>query len=130
MKEKTLMRISLIGSIVSLIALYILSLQIHYTAHAISDINEGMLGRTVNVSGTITDIRAHKNGHLFLTIRDDTGTIKVVLWETLVDSLKYSGMNISEISRGRRIRIIGDVDIYKGQLEIIPKAPRDVKLLP
>ena len=128
MNENTLMKVCFIGSILSILFLYILSFNIHYSAYVISDINENMLGRTVNVSGVITDVYSHKNGHIFLTIRDDTGTIKIVLWDRIVDALSSKGINASSFKKGARIQVVGDVNIYKGELEIIPSKP-DVKLL-
>lgn len=117
MDDKSLMRFSLLGAIIGIIALYFLCLYISYPHVKIGEIEKSMVGKAVNITGNITDVYFHKDGHVFIMLEDETGRIKVILWESIV---KSSRINVSEIKCGRRLQIVGTVEMYKGETEIIP----------
>lgn len=119
MDEKFLMKVSLTGVLVSLVLLYVITIQ-NLSFHVkIGEIDKSFIGRTVNVTGEITGVFESK-GHIFFDLKDDTGKIKVVLWEDTVEFLDINNVNVSEIKNGNEINIIGNVQLYKGELEVIP----------
>ena len=120
MDDKKIIRLCLIGSVLSIIALYFISMQITAEALKVGDITEQLAGRTVNVTGEVSNLYLHKNGHVFLNLVDGEDKVRVVIWESIVEQLKYSGMDVSEISNGDRIQVVGTVEMYQGEPEIIP----------
>ena len=57
-----------------------------------------------------------------LWIQDGTGELLIFVPERMVDYLPAG------LGTGVRLRITGEVDIYQGQLEIIPQAGGDVEV--
>ncbi|UCC91472.1 MAG: exodeoxyribonuclease VII large subunit [Candidatus Aenigmatarchaeota archaeon] len=119
MDERNLMKISVIGVSISLVLLYIVTSQVFSFSVKIGEIDKSFIGKTVNVTGEITRMFQSK-GHVFFDLKDDTGKVKVVLWEDTLEFLDINNVNISEIRNGKNINIIGDVQSYKGELEVIP----------
>lgn len=115
-----MLRISLIGSILGLIALYFIVLNISSVHVKIGEVTGKLIGSVVEVEGEVKDFYEHKNGHFFFNLKDDTGEIRVAIWENVVEELRLSGVNISEIRNGARMEITGTVELYRGELELIP----------
>lgn len=72
------------------------------------------------IKGEVIEIREHKNGHLFLTVKDKSGKIQVPIF-------KNNNINQSKIKQGAIYEITGKVNRYNGELEIIPKDDGDIK---
>ena len=87
MNEKTLGRISVIGTCIGIVALYIITNQIFSSYVNIGDIDKSFIGKTVNITGEISDL-SKTNGNYFMRIRDETGEIKIVLWSDTIELLK------------------------------------------
>lgn len=119
MNEKALVKVYVIGVFISLILLYLITLQNFYFYVKIGEIDKSFVGKTVNITGMITGIFEH-NGNMFFDLKDDTGKIKVVLWKDTIELLNINNVNVSEISNGNTVNIIGNIQLYKGELEIIP----------
>jgi len=77
-------------------------------------------GRIFLVEGTVA--RVEGNGWLRLWLADGTGEILVFVPERAVEYLPAG------IGPGVGLRITGEVDIYRGELEIIPLAGADVEV--
>lgn len=120
MNEERMLRISLIGSILGLIALYFIVLNISSVHVKIGEVTGNLIGSVVEVEGEVKDFYEHKNGHFFFNLKDDTGEIRVAIWENVVEELRLSGVNISEIRNEARMEITGTVELYRGELELIP----------
>ena len=119
MNERNLVKISVIGVSISLVLLYLITSQIFSSSVKIGEIDRSFVGKTVNITGEVTRIFQSK-GHVFFDLKDDTGKVKVVLWEDTLELLEINNVNTSEIRNGKSINIIGDVQLYKGELEVIP----------
>ena len=119
MNENALMKISIIGLSVSIVILYFFT-NYNFSLHVkIGDIDRSFIGKTVNITGEITDLYSSK-GHLFFDVKDETGGIKVVLWNETLELLDISKINTSEITEGKGINVVGNVQLYRGELEVIP----------
>ena len=127
MNEVRLGKISFICVVFGLIILYFLVKNPHYFHVNIGDINSAYVGRIVNITGEITGLTENE-GNLFFSAKDKTGEIKVVLWSDTIGLLKLKGMNIDDIENGKAINIIGNIQLYRGELEVIPMRGK-VKLL-
>lgn len=119
MNEKQLMKISAVGIIICFIILYLISIQDLSVDVKIGDIDRSYIGKTVDLTGEINNIFTN-NGDVFFDIEDETGSIKVVLWEDTLDLLRMKNVNVSEMENGKSINIQGEVQVYKGELEVLP----------
>lgn len=128
MKEDTLMKMCGVGSVICIIALYFISVNMEYGNMNIGEITGHMTGNVVNISGKVYNLKVHKDGHLFFDLADDTGNIKVVMWESVKNEMELSGTNISSLINGAELEITGTVEMYRGALEILPLGSR-VKLI-
>lgn len=120
MRERFLMRISFMGSIIGLIAIYMIVSQMDYSSVKIGSITGEMIGETINITGAVRDVFVHEDGHIFVSLFDDTGEIKVIIWSDTAKELSET------IEKGKYVNFIGNVNLYKGELELIA---REVKLM-
>ncbi|MGB9561767.1 MAG: OB-fold nucleic acid binding domain-containing protein, partial [bacterium] len=90
---------------------------------AIGKIDKSYVKKSVEISGKITRVKDIKNGKLF-ELSDETGKIDVVIWRK---ALKYV-KNPELIAVGNEATLKGEVDEYKGTLEIIIKRGEELKL--
>ena len=72
-------------------------------------------GSNVKLSGNITGMYVHE-GNVFFTLSDNGCEIKTVLWSSTIDEPNRN------ISNGENVSVMGMVDSYKGELEIIAKS--------
>ncbi|MFH1445039.1 MAG: exodeoxyribonuclease VII large subunit [Nanoarchaeota archaeon] len=128
MNEQQLIRMSLIGAVVGIIALYFVSTFTVSAAINIGEVTGNMIGGAVTVSGEIKDLYEHEDGHVFFTLKDNTGEIKTILWDETVKQLELNGVIVSKLENGDNIQITGEITTYKGELEIIPLGSR-IKIL-
>ena len=82
------------------------------------------VGRLAVLHGLVTRSERLSSG-LRLLLDDGTGSITVVLWDDVW------GGHISEqaVPTGVQVRVTGEVEIYRGELELIPLRAVDVELL-
>ena len=120
MDDKLVIRICLIGSVLSIIALYFAAFSMGSESVKVGEITGNLAGMVVNVSGQASEIYIHKNGHVFFNLREGKDKVRVVVWESDVERLAYSGVNIMQLRNGDRIQIVGTVEIYQGEPEIVP----------
>jgi DNA/RNA endonuclease YhcR with UshA esterase domain len=125
-KESSLNRFCLIGAIVGIALLYAYSFFGVHEEMRIDDIDSSMVGSAVNVSGRAEDVYFHGDGHVFFTLNDGTGEIKVVLWKDVAMQLELTGSR--RIRDNKSLNIEGRIEKYKGELELIPSA-RGVKFI-
>jgi DNA/RNA endonuclease YhcR with UshA esterase domain len=87
---------------------------------AVSTVTPADEGRIFAVAGTV--IRIEGRGWLRIWIQDGTGELLIFVPEREVEYLPTG------IGAGVRLRVTGEVDIYQGQLEIIPLTGADVEI--
>ncbi|MCI5726596.1 MAG: exodeoxyribonuclease VII large subunit [Clostridium sp.] len=88
----------------------------------IKDVTADIKDKIVTIQGTIINIEEHKNGHLFLTVKDDTGEILVPLFVN-------NEINFEKIQLNNKYQFKGKVDIFNEKLEVIPEQDSDVNLI-
>ena len=89
-------------------------------ARRAADITPSDEGRIFAVAGSVS--RAEGDGWLKLCLRYDSGEILVFVPQRTVPYLPIG------LGPGARLRVTGKVDIYRGNLEIIPLAAADVEV--
>ena len=119
MNERSMAKISATGSVFCIILIYLLTLSVSSLHVKIGELDKSYTGKIVNVTGQVRGV-FRNGGHVFFTLQDETGSVKVVLWEDTLDALKIKGVDIESIKDGAHINIVGSVQIYRGELEVIP----------
>lgn len=118
--ERGLLKVSLVGTIVGLVALYFVVGTLVVESRNIGDVASSSIGSSVSVNGTISGMRT-SDGNMFFTLDDGTGKIKVVLWKNVLDRLVLKGFDLEKIKDGEKVMVEGSVEGYKGEMEIIGK---------
>ena len=120
MEEATLKKLAILCCIIGLFLLFYTSNQIQECVD-ISTITIDDIGRQLRVCGTITSRRVSSN-HIFLDVKDKTGTIKFVIFNTTAQKLNKPGANPYGIRIGHEMNASGVVEEYPkgtGRLELI-----------
>jgi DNA/RNA endonuclease YhcR with UshA esterase domain len=78
----------------------------------------------VTISGRIIKASSFSSGMRY-TLDDGTGTITLLLWSDVVESVK----NSEAFKVGARVQATGQVSVYNGALEVAPGKGSDVVLL-
>lgn len=93
-----------------------------YDIGAISGEYEGQRvmieGEVVRVEGLSSAVKVH--------LSDDTGQVVVFIWRNVLDRIAD---NTALGTEGSRLRVVGEVAKYEGNLEVIPTLPNDVTVL-
>jgi exodeoxyribonuclease VII large subunit len=68
---------------------------------------------TIHLVGEISNLNRHSSGHMYLTLKDDAGEIKAVMWKSSAASLKFKPTD------GLEVVATGYVDVYapRGQYQ-------------
>ncbi len=119
MKESFVTRACLVGAVSGIIILYFLSMMITPVDVTPSGLSQEHLGKKVIMSGTVRDLRQHPSGHVFFELDDGRGSADIVIWEERAEQLKLSGVGLERIRNGISIEIRGDVELYKGSLQVV-----------
>jgi exonuclease VII large subunit len=127
MDEKQLKTISVIGAILSLVAVYLFVSLISPEFINICDITLEHTGKIINVTGKAKNI-FHNNGNVFFTLVEDQCEIRVVLWKDIVSGMELRGVNISLLEENMTVNLAGEVDVHQGYLQIVPTRP-EVKMV-
>jgi len=109
MKEKTLLKIALICSVVGIAMLYIFSEGIEIDESTIENINKGNVGESIKIKGVLSRVSSADNA-VFLEITQPQ-TLSVILF-------KEKDINIT-LEEGDYVEIIGKIEEYKGKREVI-----------
>lgn len=119
MNESDLVKLSVAGTLICLLVLYITTSQIISNRMKIGEIGRSYVGKSVNITGEVTGLFT-SDGNIFFDLKDDTGKVKVVLWEDTLEVMEMKNVNVSEITNGKFMNILGNVQIYRGEIEVIP----------
>jgi DNA/RNA endonuclease YhcR with UshA esterase domain len=107
-----ILKISIIVAIIGIISLFFISRLLTEETIEISELKIGQIER---ISGMVTSVYISRDDHVFLKVADNTGEITVVA---------FKNSNIDEaydLEIGEEVSVLGRVDEYKGELEIIAK---------
>ena len=133
LKRNRLVYACIACSVVGLALIYIAARSIRPESTPISEISFDMVGRSVKTTGYISYKSSHPNGHIFLTITDGDGSsMQVPLFAGFVSSFEQHNKQrakTDELRRGSIIEIEGLVGEYRGQLQVVPRKPDDLKIL-
>lgn len=113
-------------SVAGVAAIYFASERIEPLAVSVEDVAASgvdgpLVGRLVRVDVAICNIRKSKSGTVYWSVADDAECAGNVMTVPVFDK-KLKALSVA---KGDTIGIIGTVDDYEGELEIVPK---DVRL--
>lgn len=112
MKRKQLYKISVFLSVIGLTLMYASSQYLQPGKVKVKDIDRSQTGEVIEVEGTAMNV-TNTGKHLFMDLKDPTGSIMVADFDTEVS-----------VSNGDNLSVIGSVELYEGKLEVIA---RDIK---
>ncbi len=90
----------------------------------LGDISPTDEGKTLTVEGAVVDTENFSSGFK-LHINDGSAQVVVLIWASDWDHI----YDTYHINVGAVIRVTGQVDVYRGQIEIVPKRGSDVKVV-
>ncbi len=117
MKDEKIYRISLLVSLLGLVALFVFA---HISSPESVDLEElghGDIGDRVKIEGTVGSVHVSEGGHLFFHVKEGNGKIDVVLFE---DDLISMDLEPDELEDGDKAVVIGDIELYRGDIQIQP----------
>jgi DNA/RNA endonuclease YhcR with UshA esterase domain len=88
--------------------------------HATGDISAVDEGRIVTVEGMMSAMEGDSWQKIWLD--DGTGQVLVFVPQRVAEYIP------ANLQLGQQVRVTGEIDIYNGQVEIVPLAGRDVEL--
>jgi len=115
-----------ICSLVGLFLIYYISNITSPKEIEIDSIKPNLVGHFISTEGIIVSRTKTKAGHLFLTLQNGEGKIRIVLFSTF---LKNEKVDPDKLTKGISLSIKGVLEEYKGELQIVPKKSSDVKIL-
>jgi DNA/RNA endonuclease YhcR with UshA esterase domain len=116
LSEKKIIKYSLIASVIGLAGIYLLTQVLQAPNFSISDLNDSMTGKVIQTQGTIKSIQISNTSTAFIALREGESEIEVVLFNA----------KQSELKEGEQVSITGEVNLYKGKLEIMAKEVRKI----
>ncbi|MEA3341372.1 MAG: hypothetical protein U9R15_15515, partial [Chloroflexota bacterium] len=86
-------------------------------ARTIGDVTSADVGQIVRLAGALGEMETFSAGVKF-TLNDGSGTIILLLWQNVYDAIP----DAERLVAGARIEVVGQIEEYRGELEIIPEA--------
>jgi|Deesub1362A_J573_1020465.scaffolds.fasta_scaffold00350_34 DNA/RNA endonuclease YhcR with UshA esterase domain len=124
MEERHLIGISFLISTAGVLLLYYISLNSTPIHASIADLTYDDIGERVLIEGQIISKRVHKDGHIFLKVADASGKIDVIIFSSQASKL---GDKIKCLSKKNKIEVAGEIEDYKGTLELILRNTDDLR---
>ena len=129
MEDRYILKIVFIVSIFGIIAMTIFSGQITPNNYQINEINLGMLDEKISVEGVVDSIKESPDKHTyFLEIMDNTGKINLVIFGKDAEDIEKNNNHIYNLLN-RRIKILGTVTEYNGNLELILRDSKSLEIV-
>ena len=86
-------------------------------ARAIGDVTSADVETILLLTGILGEPETFSAGVKF-PLEDDTGTIILLLWQNVYETIP----NADQLVAGARVEVMGRIEEYRGELEIIPEA--------
>ncbi len=85
-----------------------------------------VMGQRVTISGQISRVEGTSSGAK-LFVADDSGEVLVFVWNNTLDRITH---NTQLGVPGTRVQVVGYVQLFRSNREIVPVLPYDVTVLP
>lgn len=125
--EETAVKLAIVCSLAGLVLLYFSSVWIEPVQTRIGDMTIEDVGSTFMVCGNLTSRHVSK-GHVFLTIADESGSMKLVFFNSTVQSVKTRGFDIYDLPGSLCVQArVEEYPKGTGGLELVYKGGRITK---
>jgi DNA/RNA endonuclease YhcR with UshA esterase domain len=129
MEDRYILKMVFILSIFGIIGMTILSGQIEPNNYQINEINLGMLDEKISIEGVVENIKQSPDkSTYFLEIMDNTGKINLVIFGKDAEDIQKKNIHIYNLLN-RRIKILGIVTEYNGNLELILRDSKSLEIV-
>lgn len=129
MQDDDIFKMAFITALIGIVGIIILSSYIVPREVKIKDIDKGMLDEEVSLEGFVSKLEKSKNSNTyFLELSDGTGKISGIIFEKTVIEFEKGNLTVNSL-KNRKIKIIGTVTQYRGDMEIILKDSNSIKIL-
>jgi DNA/RNA endonuclease YhcR with UshA esterase domain len=88
----------------------------------VRDISASSLEKVVRFEGNVSKVQVFRGGSILLTVSDGGSDVDVFM--SLDVASPYKGMKLA----GRRVEVMGAVQVYKGRLEVMADKAGSVRL--
>lgn len=85
------------------------------------------INELVTITGEIINVEDAGPG-VKIWVADETGQVQVFMWDNVLERVPQANPALG--TPGTRVRVTGEVQEYKGALEVVPTLPYDVEVLP
>lgn len=92
--------------------------------HEIGELSTADVGALVEIEGMVSRVEGFDRG-LRIYLADGSGEVQLLLWQNVADRVPQG----EKLVVGARVRAVGEVDEYKGMLQVVPHLPLDVTML-
>jgi DNA/RNA endonuclease YhcR with UshA esterase domain len=124
MRDREVVSLSLAIATAGLLMLFFAASIAQPREVSIGELTSAQLGATVKVAGEVMKVKNHEAGHVFLRIHDGTGEVAVPLFKRVAEDVDKSCLR-----EGALIEVIGRVEEYRGELEVVPREGDEVRCL-
>lgn len=116
--------VSLCATIFGILIIYFVAAVSAPNNFSTKEITAEKIGMVVTVTGEISKRTQSSSGHLFLTLDNK---LQVPIFSQLRDKIDEN--TLSSLKVGNKISVTGVVDEYRNNLQVIPRATNDIKIL-
>jgi DNA/RNA endonuclease YhcR with UshA esterase domain len=124
MRDREVISLSLAVATLGLVTLSLAASAAKPEEVKIAELSDVRLGALVEVSGEVVKVRNHEEGHVFLRIDDGTGEVKVAIFRNIAGKVERECL-----IQGAHLAVVGRVEEYRGELEVVPREGEGVRCL-
>jgi DNA/RNA endonuclease YhcR with UshA esterase domain len=129
LEDDQIFKIALLTSLMGLVGMMITAGYITPQKVLIKDLDPGMMDKEVSLEGMVQGVGKSKKGDTyFLDFTDGTGRITIVVFESTFFDMEKNNVSIMGINQ-KRVNVTGYVAEYRGNLELILKDSKSLKIL-
>jgi DNA/RNA endonuclease YhcR with UshA esterase domain len=124
MDDRSMVKLSLICSLAGLAAVYTAASSARPRVMPIASLDNSFVGLKVMISGEVVDLREHRDGHLFLKLRDQSGGVASVPVFSRVRAELGEPVELLDV-----VEVKGEVVLYRGELEVVPREASGIRVI-
>lgn len=129
MNDEQLFKFASITAILGIVGMMFFAGKITPQEIKIKDMNKGMLEQEVSIEGFVEKIdKSSKSNTYFLSLVDETGKTKVIIFEGIAENFENENLSIQSFAK-KQVKVIGRVSEYKGNMELILKDAKSIKII-
>lgn len=127
--DDKIFKIALITSLIGVLGLIFTTPLIEMKEVSIDEIDRGMIDEQVSIEGVVEEVKTSSSGSsYFLTINDGTGKITLIIFDSALQDLKESEIDIKDF-KDKRVKVSGTITEYKSSMEIILSNGNSIKII-